>query len=71
MKREPTTKEHEKIAEAIFADDRIEATNLYISITECGLTDAQAFVREFTAELRALHPDRFSRKQQRRRLFRF
>ena len=40
MKREPTAEEREKIDRAITDGDRIEATSMYISITECGLTDA-------------------------------
>jgi hypothetical protein len=43
MKREPTAEEREKIGRAIAAGDRIEATSIYISITECGLTEAQEF----------------------------
>ena len=40
MKREPTAEEREKIDRAITDGDRIEATSMYISITECGLADA-------------------------------
>jgi len=35
MKREPTEEEYGKISQAIFAYDRVEATNIYLSITEC------------------------------------
>ncbi len=66
MKRDPTEKEYERIAEAIFANDRVEATNLYISITESGLTAAQAFVRNLTAELKESNPERFARQKQRK-----
>jgi hypothetical protein len=41
MKREPTQDEREKIVRAIATGDRIGATSTYISITECGLTEAQ------------------------------
>jgi hypothetical protein len=45
MKREPTQEEREKIVRAIAAGDRIQATSTYISITECGLTEAQKFIK--------------------------
>jgi len=67
MKREPTEQEYEKISEAIFANDRVEATSLYLSITECGLTEAQEFIRTRTAELTESQPDKFARKKQGRR----
>jgi hypothetical protein len=60
MKREPTAQEQDRIARAIFAGDRLVATNVYISITECGLTRAQEYVRARTAELKASQPDRFA-----------
>ena len=71
MKREPTAEEYENIARAVFADDRIEATNLYISIAECGLTEAQNFIKEFTAELQASQPDKFARKKRLKRFMFF
>ncbi len=49
--------------DAIFGHDRVEATTIYISITECGLTEAQEFIRTLTAELKESHPDRFARKK--------
>jgi hypothetical protein len=58
MRREPTEKELEKIMDAIFGHDRVEATT-----TECGLTEAQEFIRTLTAELKESHPDRFARKK--------
>ena len=54
---------------AIFAGDRVEATNVYISITECGLTTAQEFIKARTAELKASQPDKFSQRSSKRRLF--
>jgi hypothetical protein len=51
MKREPTEEEWEKIGRAIVAGDRIGATSMYISITECGLTVAQEFIKARTTEL--------------------
>jgi hypothetical protein len=51
MKREPTEEEWEKILSAIAAGDRIGATSMYISITECGLTEAQEFIKARTTEL--------------------
>jgi len=67
MKREPTEEETGKIREAIFANDRVEATNLYLSITECGLTEAQQFIRNLTAELTETNPEDFARKKQPKR----
>jgi len=64
MKREPTENEFEKIKEAVFGGDRIEATTTYISITQCGLTEAQDFVRTLTAELTESNPAKFVRKKQ-------
>jgi hypothetical protein len=63
MKREPTAEEFEKITEVIFGNDRVEATSMYLSITECGLTEAQAFIGKLTAELRESNAERFSRKK--------
>jgi hypothetical protein len=69
MKREPTEAEQEMIVRAIFAGDRVEATNIYISITECGLTKAQEFIKARTTELKASHPEKFSQKSSKKRLF--
>ena len=57
------------ITRAIFAGDRVEATNIYISITECGLTEAQEFIKARTAELKESHPDKFSPRSSKKRLF--
>jgi hypothetical protein len=69
MKREPTEEEYKKIREAIYAADRVEATNIYISITECGLTEAQAFVKALTAELKSTEQEKQTAKHQNRRNF--
>ena len=39
LRREPTEEERQKIVRAIASGDRIGATSIYISITECGLTE--------------------------------
>jgi hypothetical protein len=67
MKREPTQQEDQKITGAIFGGDRVEATNIYISITECGLTEAQTFIKTLTAELKESEPQKFVRRQHGRR----
>jgi len=67
MKRDPTEEEYEKITEAIFGGDRVEATNIYLSITECGLTEAQEFIKARTVELQGSNPEKFSRKKQGKR----
>jgi ribosomal protein L7/L12 len=64
MIRQPTEEEHARITGAVLGGDRIEATTLYISITGCGLTEAQEFVRTLTAELKESTPARFVRKKQ-------
>jgi hypothetical protein len=67
MTRELTEKEYEKVTEAIFNGDRIEATTICISLTNCGLTEAQDFIRTVTAELQKSHPTKFVRKKQGKR----
>ena len=62
MKRDLTPEDLDKITQAILVGDRIEATNIYISITECGLTEAQTFVKALTAEVKIAHPEKFGRK---------
>ena len=69
MKREPTEKDLADIAQSIAADDRIEATNLYISITGCGLTEAQKFIRTLTFEMKEKEPEKFVRKPKKRHFF--
>jgi hypothetical protein len=69
MKREPSAEEREKIDRAITAGDRIEATSIYISITECGLTEAQEFIKARTTKLQAENPGQFAKKQQKRDRF--
>ena len=53
MTREPAQEEREKIVRAIAGGDRIRATSMYLSITECGLTEAHEFIRARTTELQA------------------
>ena len=48
---------------AIAAGDRIGATSMYISITECGLTEAQNFIRALTTELELGNPEKFAKRQ--------
>ena len=67
MKREPTEEERERIFRAIAAGDRIEATRIYFSITDCGLTAAQEFVKARTDELK--DTETFAAKQKRKRWF--
>jgi hypothetical protein len=67
MKREPTEEEYGKISQAIFAYDRVEATNIYLSITECGLTEAQEYIKTLTVELMEANPEKFARKKARKR----
>jgi len=57
------------MSEAIFAGDRVGATHLYISITECGLTEAQTFIRTLTSELRSMEQEKQTAKQQKRANF--
>jgi ribosomal protein L7/L12 len=66
MKREPTQEEREKIVRAIAGGDRIRATSMYISITECGLTEAQEFIKTLTTELQLENPEKFAKKEQKR-----
>jgi hypothetical protein len=67
MKREPTEEELETIAQAIFNGDRVEAINLYLSIKECGLTEAQNHIKALTQQFKASHPDKFTDKRKRDR----
>ena len=62
MKREPTDLDQEKIDRAITDGDRIEATSMFISITECGLTEAQQFIKARTVELQTEHPKKLTKK---------
>jgi hypothetical protein len=69
--REPTQEEQEKIVRAIGAQDRIGATSMYISITECDLTEAQRFIKALTTKLELELPEQFARRQQNRDWIRF
>jgi ribosomal protein L7/L12 len=66
MKREPTQEEREKLVRAIAGGDRIQATSMYISITECGLSEAQEFIKALTTELQLKNPEKFAKKEQKR-----
>ena len=68
MKREPTQEERGKIVRAIAAGNRIGATSIYISITECGLTEAQKFIKALTAELELGNPEKFAKRQHKEHL---
>ena len=66
MKREPT-QEREKIVRAIAAGGRAEQlASIDISITECGLTEAQEFIKALTTELQLENPEKFAKKEQKR-----
>jgi hypothetical protein len=69
MKRAPTEEEYRKISEAIYAGDRVGATHMYISITECGLTEAQTYIRSLTSELKSTEEEKQTAKQQKRANF--
>jgi hypothetical protein len=69
MKREPTEEDLAQIARAIAMDDRIEATSMYITITGCGLTEAQIFIREKTLDMQGKEPEKFVRKPKRKNYF--
>ena len=69
MKREPTAEERGNIVRAIAAGDRIRATSMFISITQCGLTEAQNFIKALTTELQLENPEKFASEKQRRDRF--
>ena len=52
MKCDLTPAVRERISQAIAAGDRIEATRIYISIAECGFTEAQEFIDALTWEVK-------------------
>jgi len=62
MKRELTAADRDKIIQAIKAGDRIEATSIYITITRCGLSEAQTFIKALTAGVNAIKPEEMQRK---------
>ena len=67
IKREPTAQELQKIGHAIAVGDRIGATSMYISITECDLTEAQQFIKTLATELQSGNPEKFALQQKRHR----
>jgi len=42
---------------------------MYISITECGLTEAQKFIKVLTTELQVANPKKFASEKQKRDRF--
>jgi hypothetical protein len=40
---------------------------MYISITECGLTEAQKFIKALTTELQLENPEKFASEKQKSR----
>ena len=69
MRREPTKEKRGKIVRAIAAGNRIGAISMYISITECGLTEAQNFIKALTTELQLENPKNFASEKQKRDRF--
>ena len=67
MKRELSPEDRDMIIQSVIAGERVEATSIYISITGCGLMEAQEYIHELTEEMKATHPKMFARK--RRNLF--
>ena len=39
---------------------------MYISINECGLTEAQEFIKALTTELQLENPEKFAKKEPKR-----
>ena len=64
MKREPTDTERENIASIIAGGDKIGAISVYITIAECGLTEAQDYIRNLTVESNLTNSENHARKQQ-------
>ena len=52
MRKEPSEADLREITQAVRRGDRISATQLYLSATEAGLTEAQDFVRALTVAQR-------------------
>jgi ribosomal protein L7/L12 len=69
MKREPTEDEHRQIIQTILTGDRVGAIHLYISVTECGLTEAQDFIKTLTSEVVSSEQERQSARQIKRANF--
>lgn len=67
MKRELTPADRHNIVQAIAAGDRVEATNIYITITGRGLTEAQTFIRTLTAEVKSTEQEKQTAKHQKKR----
>jgi len=58
MKRTPTDDDFRIITQAIVAGDRIQATSIYLSIAECGLTEAQDFIKTITSEIKSANGEK-------------
>jgi len=67
MKRDLTPEDLDRITQVVLVGDRIEATNIYISITERGLTEAQTFIKALTAEVKSTHEETHTAPLQTRR----
>jgi hypothetical protein len=67
MRRDLTLEDLKKITHAILDGDRIEAINIYISITQSGLTEAQTFIKTLTAETKSTEQGKHTPKHQKRR----
>jgi len=65
----PTEDDLARIKHAVFAGDRIQAINIYISITECGLTQAQAYIKKISADVKSNRNGKNVVKQYKRREF--
>lgn len=63
MRQELKSEDRKKIVQAISAGDRIEATNIYITITGRGLTEAQTFIKTLTAEVKSTEQEKQTAKQ--------
>lgn len=59
--------QRERIASLISSGDRIEAIGDYITITGCGLTEAQKQITAFAAELHETSSIKAAKKKQARR----
>jgi hypothetical protein len=66
MKRDLRPEDLNLITQAILGGDRIQAINIYISITENGLTEAYTFLKKFTAEVNSMQQERQTAKQHNR-----
>ena len=61
MGNPPADPQHEKICEALFAGQKIEAIKLYRELADAGLKEAKDFVEALEARLKREQPDRFKK----------